>query len=219
MDDVAELCAEFERLTGVPSSTMVGAPVRALRQIVDYLRRPRSGVKPAAVADDGPGRVLFKSVTMGEVESLFVEAAAQIPQVPITGDRCGECGRERRLREHWARCASCHPDEVLHICPACIEAHQEVHVSRGDAPPAAEPDPAGQPEPTELAAAGARLDRAILDFDDQVAASSLRLGPPCKECGKPLRVHIGGRCIGCWRAVGKPEGELTTVEIPVRRTP
>lgn len=206
MDEIAELCAEFERLTGVPSHTMVGAPVRALRLIVEHLRprRAGSGIKPDIGSDDARAQVLLRSVTAGEVEALFV---GHVDAVATPPDACAECGRVRRQREHWARCATCNSDRVLFICPACVPTHQAVHAAAGDAE---EPAPDFACETLEpVTAAELRLDEAVAAFDERVAPV---LGDKCTCCGEGVRVHIGGLCYLCWREAGKPEGPVQIVD-------
>ncbi len=206
MDEIAELCAEFERLTGVPSYTMVGAPVRALRLIVEHLRLRATpgGVKPNLVSDDALAKVLLRAVTDGEVEALFV-GDARAASAPV--DYCAECGRLRLPRQHWARCATCNSDKVLHICPACVPVHQAVHAAAGDVD---EPAPDFACETLEpVTAAELRLDEAVATFEERVAPV---LGDKCTCCGAGVRVHIGGLCYLCWREAGKPEGPVQIVD-------
>jgi hypothetical protein len=64
-DDLAELCADFERLTGVPSFTLVGAPVMALRRVVGWMKRNRAnGVDVAGLVRHAVAAELVRLATV-----------------------------------------------------------------------------------------------------------------------------------------------------------
>ncbi len=118
---------------------------------------------------------------------------------PSGPDICAECGKSSRSpRTLCWRCGV--DDEPAGICQRCVPIHKARHASWGDL------------DDSQLDDALAEYDRRVTEVmsADPFADTQPRK-ITCSGCGKPVAIHIAGKCLRCWRASGRPGGRIEVV--------